>query len=326
MNESQFWKNFRLGEELHVAGAFIYNALRKFHELDILDHQDEVFEFLYDLSVGLERLIKIAVVMHEHGDDTDQAALEKSLITHSHLELVSRLRRATPISLSAPQNELLQLLSRFYKTLRYDRFSLTSVYDGKKESSTLRKFISKHLKVDFPEYGGIFATPNDDRYKRFIRRTAIGLSKILYEIVETRARSLGLYTYELRYGSKAYSVFLRNVDIQDEDTLWKELLVFFMNSRATSGYMKYLKEISPLSFDPALTSDYLECFKSNASKSNVMDELESMYELMEPGERKRRFEVIGLIAAHGVYFDEDDCAYDDDDHTGGEDTEDKSNY
>jgi hypothetical protein len=33
MNSSDFWKNFRLGEEVHVAGSFIYNGLRRYHEL-----------------------------------------------------------------------------------------------------------------------------------------------------------------------------------------------------------------------------------------------------------------------------------------------------
>jgi hypothetical protein len=72
-----------MGEELHTAGAFIYNGLRRFHELNRLDNPDELFEFLYALSVGLERLLKIAVVLYEHTDAADQVALEQSLITHA---------------------------------------------------------------------------------------------------------------------------------------------------------------------------------------------------------------------------------------------------
>ena len=61
MNPSDFWKNFRLGEEIHISGTFIYYGLRRFHELRKLDFDDELFEFLYELSVGLERLLKSAV-------------------------------------------------------------------------------------------------------------------------------------------------------------------------------------------------------------------------------------------------------------------------
>ncbi|VWC55450.1 hypothetical protein BLA9940_02310 [Burkholderia aenigmatica] len=52
MNPSEFWKNFRLGEEVHIAGTFIYNGLRRFHELRRLDFADELFECLYNLSVA----------------------------------------------------------------------------------------------------------------------------------------------------------------------------------------------------------------------------------------------------------------------------------
>ena len=79
MTPSEYWKNFRLGEEIHISGAFIYNGLRQFHELKSLDIADELFEFLYELSVGLERLLKIAVVLYEHTDTVDQDELERSL-------------------------------------------------------------------------------------------------------------------------------------------------------------------------------------------------------------------------------------------------------
>lgn len=65
-------------------------GLRRFHELRKLDFPDEVFECLYNLPVGPERLLKIAVVLHEHTEAGDHEALEQSLITHSHLELVDQ--------------------------------------------------------------------------------------------------------------------------------------------------------------------------------------------------------------------------------------------
>jgi hypothetical protein len=315
MDASDFWKNFRLGEEVHIAGSFIYNGLRRFHELRLLDHTDELFEFLYNLSVGLERLLKIAVVLNEHTDATDQDALEQSLMTHSHLDLVARLRKHATINFSKPQNDLLQLLSTFYKTLRYDRFSLNSVYKGKKEADAIRRLLSKHLNVEFPDRSLPFGTPNEDRYRAFLSRTVLKVSQTIFKIVDDRSRALGLYTYELRHGSKAQSVFLREVNIGDEDVLWKELLIFFMNVDPSTGYLKFLKGIKPLEFDPGLVGDYLDCFKSDASKAEVMDELEYQYEEMDPKERKERLETIGVIGAQGVCFgdpeEEDELPEDD---------------
>src|SRR3546814_6147992 len=77
MSRSELWKNFRLGEELDVTGTFIYNGLRRFHELHKLDYSADLFEVFYQLSVGIERLMKIALVLLEHDDANDQDALEK---------------------------------------------------------------------------------------------------------------------------------------------------------------------------------------------------------------------------------------------------------
>ena len=47
MKPEEAWKNFNLGQEVSISGAFIYNGLRRFHEMRILDHTDEIFEVLY---------------------------------------------------------------------------------------------------------------------------------------------------------------------------------------------------------------------------------------------------------------------------------------
>lgn len=305
MNPSDFWKNFKLGEEISVSGTFIYNGLRRFHEMKCIDFTEELFEFLYDLSVGIERLLKVAVVLFEHCDSVDQDELERSLITHNHLELLSRLKKHVHINLGQPQIELLSLLSTFYKSHRYDRFSLSSVYDAKKERRAIISWIGKHLKIEFPETPSMLGTANEDRYRKFVRRTTLSASKVLYKIIKEQAGSLNLYTYELRHGSKAESVFLREIDISDEDVLWKELLVFFINTESSSGYLDFLRDIQSLDFDPALTGDYLECFQSDAGKAFVMGELEHLYSEME-GDIGERLELMQVIGAPNVYFDDDD--------------------
>lgn len=312
MNASDFWKNFQLGEEIHISGTFIYNGLRRFHEMKQLDFSDEVFEFLYETSVGLERLLKTAVVLYEHTDTIDQKKLEASLITHNHLDLIARLQNHVQLKLGTTHNELLSLLGTFYKSLRYDRFMLTSVYAGKKETKLICGLLAKHLQIDFSRDNTFLGTQNDDQYRKFIRRTVLKIAREVYRVIESRARSFGLYTYELRHGSKAESVFLREVDIADEDVLWKELLIFFMNVDADTGYLQFLRETQPLQFDPALVSDYLDCFKSDSSKAGVMDELEHHYGEMDREERNERLQRMGVVGAPNVYFsDEDD---DTDDH------------
>lgn len=305
MIPSDFWKNFKLGEEISISGTFIYNGLRRYHEMRSLDFTDEVFEFLYNLSVGIERLLKIAVVLYEHDPSVNQEELEKSLITHSHLDLFARLRKHIHINLGQPQMELLGLLGIFYKSLRYDRYSLASVYNAKKERQAIFNWLGKHLQVDFPDETPFFGNHNEDRYRKFVRRTTLAISRTVYKVIKERAGEINLYTYELRYGSKAGSVFLREVDISDEDVLWKELLVFFMNTKSSSGYLEFLRSIDPLDFDPALVSDYLECFQSDAGKALAIDELEHHYSEMEGGAGER-LKLMQVIGATNVYFGEED--------------------
>lgn len=311
MDPTNFWKNFRLGEEIHISGMFIYNGLRRFHELRRLDCPDELFEFLYELSIGLERLLKIAVVLYEHTDTSDQEVLERSLITHNHLDLMARLRRHIDIELGATHNDVLGLLGTFYKSLRYDRFALTSAYEGKKEAKAVCGLFVKHLKAKFSEGDSLFGIDNTDQFRNFIRRTVLKITREVYRVIEDRASQINLYTYELRHGSKAESVFLREVDIADEDMLWKELLIFFMNVKADTGYLHFLRETPPLEFDPALVSDYLDCFRSDSSKGGVMDELEHLYGEMDRDQRNERLRRMGVIGAPNVFFSNDEEEPDD---------------
>lgn len=304
MNRSEFWKNFRLGEELDVSGTFIYNGLRRFHELRKLDYSADLFEVLYQLSIGIERLMKIAIVLLEHDDASDQDAFEKSLSIHNHQALLAKIQKHVDLRLSNSDNAFLHLLTRFYEYLRYDRFTLKSPLALGKEKYLLFDFLERQLQVKFEDRNSIFGHQNTDQYKKFIRKIVVKISSGLYSIIEERTRSLGLYTYELRFGSKAETVFLAEADIPTEDILWRELLVFFMNTMETSGYLNFLRGIEPLPFDPGLVEDYLDCFQSGSARAQVVGEMETLYE--DVPDRGKRLHRIGIIGAPNVSFPEDD--------------------
>jgi hypothetical protein len=304
MRKSEFWKNFRLGEELSISGTFIYNGLRAYHNIHQLDHPEDVFEALYNLSVGIERLLKVAVVLLEHADGNDQKKLEESLITHNHLELLVRVKKVRSVPFNTPHNELLALLARFYKTYRYDRFVLSSTTALDKEKEALIAYFSKYLNGERTQNHELLGTPNSERYITFLRKITIKISSALYEIIQDRAHELNLYTYELRHESKAFAVFMGEADLPAEDTLWKELLLFFMNTKETSGYLEFLRSITPLDFDPALVEDYLECFHRNSPNNSVLDELHHHYEEIE--NKGERLEKLGVIGSTGVYFADPD--------------------
>lgn len=299
MDRERAWKNFNLGMELSIAGRFIYNGLRSFHEMETLDHADEVFEVLYNLSVGLERLMKVAVVLLEHDGMQDQVKFEKSLITHDHLDLLRRIRQKSDINLGKTHTSFLSLLATFYRTYRYDRLAISHNRQFNKEKLALWAFLEQHLGESLNS-GSLFATPNTPRFRKFVSKTVRKVADQVYAIVETQARSLNIFTYELRYDSKAARIFLTpEATFLPEDVLWKELLVFFMNTTESEGAVGYLRTIDPLEFDPALASEYLRCFQSEEAKQAVADELESLYdELESPGDRLAALTIIGDPNVH----------------------------
>ena len=196
------------------------------------------------------------------------------------------------------------MLVKFYKSLRYDRFSLSSIYDLDREKKILHAFLAKYLKIDLTKPPiSMMAIANEDRYREFMRKIVVKLSSALYEIIRTKASELNLYTYEVRHGSKAQTVFYGQGKIASEEVLWKELLIFFMNTKATTNLLLFLRAIEPLKFDPALANDYLQCFQSDEAKANVIGELETLYSELEENTGDR-LERLSLIAHPSVYFDE----------------------
>ena len=248
--------------------------------------------------------MKIAIILLEHDDDSGQAAVEASIITHNHQALLARITKHADMTFSKAENAFLNLLTNFYKNLRYDRFTLRSSLTLEKEKNELFDFLENQLGVKFHDRRSMFAHENTVQYKRFIRKIVVNISTRLYELVRKQAGTLNLYTYELRHGSKAATVFLGRADIPAEDVLWKELLIFLMNTKETSGYLNFLREIEPLDFDPALVNEYLDCFRSDEAKAFVIDELESLYEDIK--DKKERLAIMAVIGASNVYFDEDE--------------------
>ena len=305
MNRVQFWKNFKLGKELDISGRFIYNGLRNLHEMESLYYEEEVFEFLYNISVGLERLIKIAVILIEHDENIDQEEFEKSLITHSHLDLLRRVQKKHDLTIASPHNEFMQLLCVFYKTHRYGRYSICSVGTVDKEKTAFHSFIKKYLKITINDEFPFDISQNSNQIQRFVGKIIGKVTSEIYKVVEQEASRLNIYTQELRYESKASKIFLRKeYEFTNEDVLWKELLIFFINSNVSSGHIGFIKNMEPLEFDPGLEIEYLQCLSSEESKLGVLDELEGLYlDIEKPGERLKS---VNLIGNSSVFFDSDD--------------------
>lgn len=280
MRPDEYWKNFNLGTELDIAGRFLFNGLQAFHEMEHFASEEDAFEFLYSIAVGVERLLKIAIILTEHDNAVDQEGFEKSLITHTHQDLALRLREPHGLKFLARENEFITLLGRFYTSQRYGRYSLDSVFAPTQERDELVKFLEKHLDIKIDTSGLLTVTPNERKHRKFIGKVVGKIVNPIHKIVEDEARRLNIYTYEIDYRSKASKIFLsKKFDFEDEDILQAELMAYFISSGACGPNAQLIRDlIKPLPFDPALEGEYLAALRSDKKKITVLDELESHYE------------------------------------------------
>lgn len=280
MRADEFWKNFNLGTELDIAGRFLYDGLYAFHLMENFTREEDAFEILYSVSVGIERLIKIALILSDHDKSTDQEAFESELITHSHQDLLHRLTVRHPINLGKVHHDFVAMLATFYKSRRYGRYSLASVTAPAKERDELVAFLEKHLniKIDVTTMFGV--TRNDLPLRKFFGKVVSKIALPIYEIIYKEARRLNLYTHEIEYGTKASKIFtFRRFDFLDEDILQAELLAYFMSKKATGPNSQLLREnAEALPFDPAEEQDYMLALRSERKKLMILDQLDALYE------------------------------------------------
>ena len=305
-NVHYYWKNFRLGTELQAAGSFIYNALFCLENMQSFYWEHECFEFLYNLSVGIERLEKISIIMLEHNDSVDQAAFEKSLITHSHQDLIQRVKKkARGFSVNKQGNLLLEQLQHFYNSARYDSYNLSSVYKPIKYQEDLVKFVSTELKIEIKNEG-LFTTPIDDRMRKFLGKVISKLAVSFYKLITAEAHRLNMYTYEIVSESKGFKIFIaQEYDFIAERRMQREVFLYLHKKMEDSGVKRLINQMEPVEFGQLSVQQYLQSMFSYHGDRQVMDELETIEEdERSPKSRIDNIMVIGTDAT--IFIDDDD--------------------
>jgi hypothetical protein len=273
-----FWKNFRLGSELQISGAFIYNGLFTLENMETFYYEEECFEFLYNMSIGIERLEKVAIVLVEHNSSLSQDQFEKSLITHNHVELLNRIKKKKTITVGKPHMKFLDMLATFYKSTRYDRFNFSSVYHPPLDQQRLIEFISNELKMEI-KIGLPFSTGVSDRIKTFIGKIVGKIVSPLFEIIEAEATRLHMYTYELPYNSKAFKVFkVKEFDFTKEKLMQREVFLYTLKKLPNDELKKFVNKIHALPFGQMHSNKYLHSIMNFHVDRSVIDEMEYLYE------------------------------------------------
>ncbi|TWV84048.1 hypothetical protein [Moraxella sp. VT-16-12] len=310
MNQEQFWQNFELGTELDIALTFVYDGLKCFDDLEYLNDTSDVFHCLYHLSVGFERVFKIGIILREFNDGVSVDNIESSLITHDTNHLFDRLSKNYLIdskdffNLGKNHKEFLCLLGKFYKTYRYDRFSMS--VKEKNESLDLISFFQKYLTdgLEKDNFSNVYT--NNEKIKKFLNKTVLKIIQKSYELICNEAQNKNLYTHELKYDSKAFHLI--NCSSYDKFCLsdmkysQKEILIWLLNNTKVSSYQKFIRDIKPLDLDIALLDEYLKFLFGNFS-STVLSEIECLYE--KEINIKERLNSLSVIGDGSLLFEDD---------------------
>lgn len=288
-----FWKNFRLGTELQNSGTFIYNGIFHLENIEYFMHEEECFEFLYNISVGIERLQKILIILLEHDDVESQAKFEKSLITHNHLELLIRIKAKHKLIFGKIHTKFLGLLANFYKSVRYERFNINSVYKASQDKEKLVEFITSELRVNLTE-GPIRVLENTEQVKTFLGRIIKKISISLYELIRKETARLGLFTHEIRYNSKSYKIFIeQEFEFKNEKLMQREVLLYLLKSFPEDQLKKFIDTITPLPFGQCHTNHYIESILNIHKDGSVKDEMLYLYEENRPS-KERSNEILAI--------------------------------
>jgi hypothetical protein len=304
MRPDEWWRNFGLGLEIDVSGSFIYNGIKLLDEAEMFNHAPDIFEILYNLSVGIERLTKVAIVLIEYTGDVKIEDLEESIITHNTLDLIERLNKHRSLGLSGINKEFIALLSKFYKSYRYARYSLGSVPNIDEEKIQFLVFINKHLNLALDIHDQYALLANTDQIKTFIGRTVRKTVHSVFKVIQQECRRLNIYTDELRGDSKAIKVFYgERLDFIEETKKKKEILLFLMNSKEESRFLKMLRSFKCLDMDSAMTPVYIKALLNDVHLPLVGGEVDELYTEVE--NIKERFSLLDIMDNEHIYFEDD---------------------
>ncbi len=285
LNEKDyFWKNFRLGAELQNSGTFIYNGILSLDKIEYFRFEEECFEFLYNISIGIERLEKILIILIEHDNSLLQEDFEQSLITHNHLKLLNRIKSKREVNFGKAHFKFLGLLADFYKSTRYERFNISSIFRPPQEKEKLVEFIQHELKLELTGYPeGVLE--NSDRVKKFLGKLVKKVSITFYDLIRLESRRNGTFTHEIRYNSKAYKIFMeQEFDFRNEKLMQREVFLHLIKNFPDDELKKFIDTLKPLPFESYQTNHYIQSMLDIHKNTDVKDEMLYLYDEERPSE------------------------------------------
>lgn len=308
------YKNFNMVNELNIAGEFIYDGVDALNRMNTIDEIPLLFSFLYHVSVGIERIQKIILVLFELDEHDDYQAFEKSLISHSHIDLNRRIKEQCSFFTSTSrENAFLAVLSQFYLTARYSRFNVGTEHDL--ERRLVSEYIQNNLaneRIERHFITGQIVINHD--VKELFGRVIGSLAKKYYCAVRQGCDKAGTFSYELQPNSKAERVFYSTEQKNslyrekvNESIALKEFFVYLRNTSDSNAFIRFIESINPLEMDPGMINEYISDFCNGTIPQALIDEIETLYEGIAIKDRIQLISGLGEMNADFEWIDVNQC-------------------
>ena len=201
-----FTLNFSIRQELQISGALLWksiNALSKIYfNIDGKANEHLVeypFFTLYFASQGIERMQKAIVELickKIHIQESEKDSVYDLLTSHAHDRLNNWIEEKENIKVDTNCRKLIDILTRFYSTVRYARYSDES-----------------YLKSTTPEYDLLLEMKSskgsdlNNDIKNTFGNSLGRLAYIYFAVYDKLCSELNIFAYELEYDSAACIVY-----------------------------------------------------------------------------------------------------------------------
>ena len=252
--------------------------------------------------------------MFELDENDDYQAFEKSLISHSHIDLNRRIKEQCSFFTSTSrENAFLAVLSQFYLTARYSRFNVGKEYALEKR--LISEYIQNNLaseKIERHFITGQIIISHD--VKDLFGRVIGSLAKKYYCAVREGCDKAGTFSYELQPNSKAERIFYSTEQKNslyrekvNESIAFKEFLVYFRNTSDSNSFIRFIESIEPLGIDPGMINEYISELSSGSIPQSLLDEVETLYDGISIKDRIELVSGLGEMNADFEWIDVNQC-------------------
>lgn len=307
MDSIWYLKNFNMGNELEVAGEFLYESARRTMAFQYFFSEFEINSILYNGAVGIERLQKILYCLHVIQSEDDLKNPEKCLMGHNHLELHGKIQGLVDCKFTEKHICILGAFQDYYNNYRYGNYEIGT----KKNVSDLMIRIFKKCdnKVDFNSPMTSF---EQEKFIKFYINALGEIARKYYKLIANKATELNMYMYELDSLSAAARVFWTSDGEKLYDELIierlsvKEFLIYLKKCEPNTGVLEFINRIEPLEYDSTMINDFVSELVKGKVDDSLIGSTEALYEDMDLKSLKERKTLVDLLGNRNMFFDGDD--------------------